>query len=207
MTINTNRAFRLGIGVTPLLRAIRLAELFKSFGYDVYYMANVHCVTFKEYISIFLERTKEHFFFLYIGQGGEPGPESVIFDDEPLPDETLIEIFQGHRAAGLKVSLMADFCAPGSIFEKLDNFGSQSVVISCSGTEAQLEEGAEVFVDHFVRELTNRNELTNQQLLDSLRIVIKRHGLALVVGAEPKAIMKDPVIIYEPLIERNQLIR
>jgi hypothetical protein len=207
MTINTNRAYRLGNGVTPLLRAIKLAELFKSFGYDVYYMANVHCVTFREYASMCLQRTKEHFFFLYIGQGGEPGPESLIFDDEPLPDEDFQQIFSANRAAGLKVTLMADFCAPGSIFEKLEAFDNNTVLISCSGTEAQLEEGADVFVDHFVRELNNRNEITNQQLFDSLRIVIKRHGLALGVTGEPKAILKEPVILWAPLIERNQLIR
>jgi hypothetical protein len=170
-------------------------------------MANVHCVTFREYVSLFLERTHEHFFFLYIGQGGEPGPESLIFDDEPLPDEDLVDIFKTHRANGLKVSLMADFCSPGSVFEKLDGFDPQTLLISCSGTDAQIEDGAEVFVDHFVRELNNRHEITNQQLFDSLRIVIKRHGLALAVAGEPKAIMREPVITYAPLIERNQLIR
>jgi hypothetical protein len=205
--INTNRAFRLGIGTAPILRAIKVAQLFKSFGYDVFFMANPHCCAFREYISLFLQRTTEHLFFVYIGQGGEPGPESLIFDDEPMEDAEVGQIFAGNRSNTVKLTVMADFCVEGAIFQNLELFGTKTVVISCAGTDSQMEEGAEVFIEHFVRELTNRNELTNQQLFDALRIVIKRHGLTLSVDADPKPLIKDVVATCKPIIERNQLIR
>jgi hypothetical protein len=156
---------------------------------------------------MFLQRTIDHLIFVYIGQGGDPGPESLIFDDEPIDDAEVAQIFTGNRSATMKLTVMADFCAEGAIFQNVELFGAKTVVISCAGSDSQTEEGAEVFIEHFIRELTNRNELTNQQLFDSLRIVIKRHELALSVDANPKTLMKDVVATYKPTTERNQLIR
>jgi flagellar biosynthesis regulator FlaF len=62
-------------------------------------------------------------------------------------------------------------------------------------------------VDHFVKEVTNRTEITNQQLLDTLRILIRRHNLGLFISARPKDVLKQVVADFNPLIERNQLIR
>ena len=207
IVINTNRACRLGIGTTPILRAIKVAELFKSFGYDVCYMADPHCIMFREYFSLFVKRTTEHIVFCYIGQGGEPGPESLIFNDEPLEDQDFVSLVENNRAPGLKVTLMCDFCLESSIFKKIDEFGENTVAISCAGSEDKFSEAPEVFIEQFCRELTNRNELTNMQLQDSLRIIIKRHQLTLAVAANPPELMREPVAEYKPLVERNELIR
>jgi hypothetical protein len=205
--VNTNRAYRLGIGKAPLLRAIKIADLFKSFGYDVYFMANPHCISFREYIALFLERTSAHLIFAYIGQGGDPGPESLIFDDEPLPDEEFAQIIRQSRNPTQKLTLFTDFCVEGSVFQNPELFGDPTVLLSCIGSESQMEEAADVFVDHFVKEVTNRTEITNQQLLDTLRILIRRHNLGLFITARPKDVLKQVVADFNPLIERNQLIR
>jgi hypothetical protein len=204
--VNTNRAYRSGIGKAPILRAIKIAELLKSFGYENYFMTNPHCISFREYITLFLERTSNHLIFAYIGQGGEAGPESLIFDDEPLADEEFVQIVGNSRNPSLKLTLFSDICFERSVFQNIELFGENTVLLSVIGDEAQVESGADVWVEHFVKELGNRNEITNQQLLDSLRILIKRHNLGLVVMATPKELLKQGVAIYQPYIERNQLI-
>jgi hypothetical protein len=204
--VNTNRAYRQGIGKAPILRAIKIAELFKSFGYDGYFMANPHCISFREYIAIFLERTTEHLIFAYIGQGGEPGPESLIFNDDPLTDDEFTQIIGESRNPTAKITLFTDICFNGSLFQNIELFGENTILLSCIGDESQVETGAEVWVEHFVKELTNRNEITNQQLFDTLRILIKRHNLGLFINANPKTLLKDVVATFRPLIERNQLI-
>lgn len=205
--INTNRSCRLGIGVTPLMRAIKVSEVFKAFGYDVYYMLNPHCVMFREYVSLLLQRTSEHFFLVYLGQGGEPGPESFIFDDEPLDDEEFIQTITGDRPPGVPVTLMCDFCIPEALFAHIESFDAPTVAIAVTGDEEEFAEAPDVFIDSFCREMTNRNELTNLQLFDSLRIVIKRRGLVLSVASEPADLMREPVAIFNPTVERNKLIR
>ena len=207
LVVNTSRACRLGIGTTPIQRAIRVAQLFKSFGYDVVYMANPHCVMFREYFSIFLQRSREHVIFCCIGQGGEPGPESLIFDDEPMPDADFLEIVNNERCPGLKVTLISDFYTEGSLFQTGEGFIEDTITITCAGDEDKVVEGPDLLIDSIVKEIKNRNELTNQQLLDSLRIVIKRHGMTLCVKANPTDLMREPVAIYSPTVERNDLIR
>jgi hypothetical protein len=170
-------------------------------------MANPHCISFREYIAMFLARTTGHLIFAYLGQGGEPGPESLIFDDEPLADDEFAEIVRASRNPAQRLTLFTDFCLEGSVFQNLELFGGNTVLLSCIGTEAQMEEAAEVFVEHFAKELTNRNEITNQQLLDTLRILIRRHNLGLFVAASPKEVLRQAVAEYGPLVERNQLIR
>jgi hypothetical protein len=41
---------------------------------------------------MFLQRTTGHFIFAYLGQGGDPRPESLIFDDKPLPDDEFAQM-------------------------------------------------------------------------------------------------------------------
>lgn len=207
IVVNTSRACRLGIGTNPILRAIKVAQLFKSFGYDVVYMANPHAVMFREYFSIFLQRSRDHVIFFLIGQGGEPGPESLIFDDEPMEDSEFFTIVNNERCPGLKVTLMTDFCVNDALFTKIDGFNEDTVVIACAGDEEKVVDAPELFIDNVVRELKNRNELTNQQLFDSLRIVFKRHELTLCVAANPSDLMREPVAEYSPTVERNDLIR
>jgi hypothetical protein len=208
LVINSNRAYRAGLGTTPLERGIACAELLKSFGYEVFFMEDPHCLPFKEYLSMLLERTSQHFFFIYLGQGGDPGPETFIFNDEPLPDADFLDVLDSHRNTECKVTLFSDFVLGGSVFEREDGvFKPKTVLITCSGAEELSEEGPSVFVEHFVRELTNRDGISAQTLFDSLRIVLKRHQLQLIVKGVGGEILSEPVAIFKPPIERNQLIR
>ncbi|OHT02642.1 hypothetical protein TRFO_07074 [Tritrichomonas foetus] len=206
LLINTNRSYRLNVGQAPILRGVKLAELFKSFGYEVYFMLNPHLIMFTEYFSLLLQRTSEHLFFAYIGQGGEPGDQSIIFDDEPLEDVQFIQQVNQERSGGLKLTLFSDFSQEPSLFEQKDAFDGNTVLITCVGDESQFIEGPEKFVDQFVREVTNRNHISNQQLFDSLRIVIKRHGLRLSVVGDDND-LAEPVAIFKPYAERYELIR
>lgn len=205
LLINTNRSYRLNNGQAPINRGVKLAEMFKSFGYEVFFMLNPHLIMFTEYFSLFLQRTTEHLFFAKIGDGGEPGDESIIFDDEPLDDTQFIQLVGGDRAAGLEITILSDFSRDKSVFEQIDSFDPNTVLIACVGEESQILEGPEKFITQFTREITNRNQISNQQLYDSLRIVFKRNGLRLSVLGGGDSLSR-PVAIYRPTVERNELI-
>ncbi|KAK8893960.1 hypothetical protein M9Y10_022389 [Tritrichomonas musculus] len=205
LLINTNRSYRLNSGQAPINRGVKVAEMFKSFGYEVFFMLNPHLIMFTEYFSLFLQRTTEHLFFAKIGDGGEPGDQSIIFDDEPLEDTQFIQLVSDNKSAGLEMTILSDFSNEKSVFEQLDSFDQNTVLIACIGDESQILEGPEKLITQFTREVTNRNQISNQQLYDSLRIVIKRSGLRLSVLGSADSLAK-PVAIYRPTVERNELI-
>lgn len=109
------------------------------------------------------------------------------------------------RKSGLKLTLFTDFAKENSLFENLDSFAPDTTLIACVGTEDQFIDASELFVQQFTRELTNRNQITTQQLYDSLRIVIKRRGFRLSVLGDAQP-LSDTVAIYQPHVERNELI-
>lgn len=208
--VNTNKSYRSNNGFAPLQRAIKVAELYKSFGYETYYMHNPHRLMFTEYFGFFLERTHEHLVFAYIGQGGdiEGGPESIIFDDAPLEDDEFISLVNSERAPGLKITMFHDFAAHESVFtNRQDSYDNNTICLSCVGTEDQFNDGAELFIDSVTREVGARKQISTQQLYDSLRIIFKRHQLKLLISGEPESFLKEPFAIFKPREENFELIR
>ena len=205
--LNTNRSYRLNCGNAPILRAVKVAELFHGFGYETFFMMNPHHAMFDEYFSLVLQRTSEHVFFANIGQGGgESGTEStIVFDDEALEDVEFSQLVNQNSPASLRVTLFSDFSYEGSIFERKDAFDHHVVAITCVADDSKFVQGPESFVALFVREVANRNQINNQQLFDALRIVIKRHGMRLSVIGDQQMLM-EPVAVFRPLPERNELI-
>lgn len=203
---NTNRSYRQGNGVSPIERATLLASLFKDFGYEVFYIANPHIPLFVEYFKLFLQRTSQHLFFAFIGQGDETGTESLIFDDDAMEDDEFISLVNGYRFPGLEMTIFSDFTYDGSVFTRSEAYDSNTVLLTCFGDPSKEEASSQTFTAAVVRELSERKEITNQQLYDSLRVLLKRNGITLVVKSGDQAALNSAVIIYEPRVERNELI-
>lgn len=207
--VNTSVSYRLNNGIAPIERAIKVASLYKAFGYEVYYMANQHLIMFTEYFGLFLSRTKRHLVFAYIGQGGEigGGTESIIFDDQPLPDDDFISLVNSERSPGLKLTIFHDFASAESVFtSRLDSYENDTICMACVGPYEEFTTGANLFVDSVTREVTSRKQITTQQLYDSLRIIFKRHQLQLVIVGSPEGILKEEFAEFNPRVERNDLI-
>ena len=203
---NTNRSYRQGNGVSPIMRSIEISGLFKEFGYDVYFSINPHVAFFIEYLKQFLNRTSERFILAYIGQGGDGGSETFIFDDQELPDESFVQIVNEESSYSLKVTLFSDFSAEKSIFSQPTAFEKPVQLISCTGDMSKSNEGADVFVQHFVRELKMKKGITGQLLVDSLRILLKRKGVSINVYASNNELLTSNIMDYVPKEEKNDLL-
>ena len=204
--LNTNKSYREGNGTAPYNRAILLAELFKEFGYEVYFLANSHCPLFVEYFKLIIQRTYIHFVLCVCGQGSMGGEESIVFDDQPLPDEEFKALVNGYRLPEVPFTLIGEYTYSGTIFSNPSDYTDGATTMTVIGKEENSNEGAETFIKQLCREVSADTSLTSQTLYDSLRVFMKRKGLKLEVKAESESALEKPVAIYSPRQERNELI-
>ena len=206
IVLNTTKSYREGNGTAPFDRAIELANLFKDFGYEVYFLANSHCPLFVEYLKLIIQRTYIHFVLCICGRGGLDGDESIIFDDNPLSDEEFKAIINGYRLAHVPFTLIGEYTYTGTIFDDPAAYDDGAVILTLRGPEENSNQGAASFVQQITREITLKQSITAQTLYDLLRILMKRNGYTLDIKASPESDMDKPVAIYEPRKERNELI-
>ena len=206
IVVNTNKSYREGNGTAPFNRAIELANLFKDFGYEVYFLANSHAPLFVEYLKLIIQRTYQHFVLCICGMGGMGGSDSIVFDDQELPDDEFKAIVNGYRLPQVPMTLIGEYSYAGTIFANPEEYTDGAVTITITGKEENSNAGAEHFIKQLCREISLKNDVTNQSLYDLLRVLMKRNGYALEIKAAPEADMEKPVAIYSPRKERNELI-
>lgn len=206
IVVNTTLSYREGNGVAPVNRAVPIAQAFKQYGYDVYFLANSHTPLFVEYLKLFIGRTYQHFVFVVCGQGGEGGPETLVFDDMPMSDEEFIALVNGYRVPNVPLTLIGEFSGETSIFANPSAYTDGATSFTVTGDYAKYHAGADSFVRQFTAAITDRHDMTGQKFYDLLRVLMKRQGLNLIVKASPEIDLEKPIAIWEPRQEMNQLI-
>ena len=187
---NSYTTVKYSLGVGPINDSITVAKNHKDRGFQVFFLHNSTADEFKEFLPLFLKRTKDALTVFFTGHGAiakdkngeESGgkDEAMIFDNGVITDDDLMNILHENANGKTKVLLLSDCCHLGSIWDiqsaAKKNLQLPPNIISISSdkderTEKSNKVGTKsqgIFTHFFWKALNETPQSTPKQLGDAL---------------------------------------
>lgn len=203
--INTYQGSFNSLGDGPMNDGYTMADmLYKSYGYQIYYIVDTNKTSFLERLKYFLQTVENELVIYYVGHGtyvndkngdeSDGYDEAMVFSDGNLIDDMLIKTVIEYKNENNKTVLVSDCCHSGSIWDIQSglHFAKRlpSKIISISAaTDKQTskqtyienrEQG--IFTYNMSKVLKNEPNLTPLQLKEKLTQSLKPYRQTITIA-------------------------
>ena len=213
--VNAYESYRLGEGKGPLSDAVSFVKMFKSYGYEVFFIISPNAKNYLQYFDTFLEKTQGRLIILYLGHETYKTEESdqeeaFLFNDGAITNSVLIDHIVQKKQDQAELILITDSCHPGSVWNikdgKVNGIKLPPKIISISAVnlddvyelnsvQARLIAGE--FTKSIVKTLKNNSGVTLLQLQKKLEKQLQQYNQKFVVGTTSSELLNTPLFLIQ----------
>jgi hypothetical protein len=217
--VNTYKSYQLNLGSSPMADAFELSRQVKKADYEIFYLQNVHAATFLDYFDAFLQLTKFHLIFLYVGRGTSVADlngdetdgrdEALVFDDRLIIDDDLVTHLVRNKNPSSVLTLLTDALHKDTIWnmtEKAENGEPIPALVRSLSAETKLqtmtrtfdavirvEKGA--FTHALAQGLRSKLKATPKDLEEGVRSILAEAGQVYSFGTTSPELLDEPLLL------------
>ena len=216
IVINTYEGTCNSLGDGPRNDGYTMAKLlYKTYGYQVYYIIDTKKEQFLEKLRYFLQTVENELVVYYVGHGtsvkdkngdeSDGYDEAMIFSDGNLIDDILIKTVIEHKNETNKCILVSDCCHSGTIWDiqsglhfadRLpDNIMSISAASDKQTSKQTYIENIEqgIFTYNMKKVLENEPNLTPLQLKERLKKILRVYQQTVTIASTSEDMLNNPI--------------